>query len=346
MIRSWVEVSLPRLAENVRAIQGRLPSKTRIIAIVKANAYGHGMKPVAQRLYESGIRDFGVANLQEALELREILSDARILVLGGCLKGEEEAFRSGRLTAGVFDRHWVPPSDIPVEVKIDTGMTRVGIPWQEASDFIRSLKNQLEGVYSHFAASGSDPEFTRLQLERFLKVSEGLSCPRHICDSAGLPLGETHLDAVRIGLALYGVAPNAGLDYLRPVLAWKARMVSIHEVPAGASVGYGRTLVTDRASRIGVLPLGYADGYNRAWSNRGQVRVRGSLAPVVGRVSMDLTTVDLTDVPEAKVGDEVFLLEADASSLLSTHSLAEKLGTIPYEILTTIGPRITRVPLE
>lgn len=346
MIRSWVEVSLSRLGENVRAIQGRLPSQTRIIAIVKANAYGHGVKPVAQRLDESGIRDFGVANLQEALELREILSDARILVLGGCLKGEEGAFRSGRLTASVFDRHWVPPSDIAVEVKIDTGMTRVGIPWEEASDFMRSLKNEISGVYSHFAGSSGDPEFTRLQLQRFLKVSEGLSCTRHICDSAGLPVREAHLDAVRIGLALYGVAPNAEVDYVRPVLAWKARIVTIREVPAGASLGYGRTFVTNRPSRIGVLPLGYADGYNRAWSNRGQVRVRGRLAPVAGRISMDLTTIDLTDVPEALAGDEVFLLEAEASSPLSTNALAANLGTIPYEILTTIGPRIVRLHLE
>ncbi len=338
---SWVEVSLPRLAQNLDSIRAHIPRLTRIIAVVKANAYGHGLRQVSSALHDLGIRDFAVATLEEALELRQLVSEDKILVLEGCAKGEEELFRKYDLTASVFNRQSLP-QDLKVEVKIDTGLTRLGISQEEAAGFIGSLAAQVTGVYSHFADPEDDPAFTRMQLKRFLRATAGLDCPRHISASAGLRFPEAHLDAVRIGLALYGVTPCREVDYVEPVLSWKARLLTIRDVPKNRSIGYGRSFVTYQKSRIGVLAVGYADGYNRLFSNRGQVLVRGHLAPIVGRISMDLTTVDLTEIPPAQVGDEVVLLEDKAHSPISAAALAKTLGTISYEVLTRIGPRVDR----
>ena len=338
---SWVEVSLPRLAQNLHSIRAQIPRSTRIIAVVKANAYGHGVRQVSSALHDLGIRDFAVATLAEAVELRQVVPESKILVLEGCAQGEEELFRRYDLTASVFNRRSLPP-DLKVEVEIDTGLTRLGISREEATGFIGGLAAQVTGVYSHFADPEEDPVFTRLQLKRFLQATAGLDYPRHISASAGLPFPEAHLDAVRIGLALYGVAPCPEVDYVEPVLSWKARLLTIREIPKNRSIGYGRSFVTHRKSRIGVLAVGYADGYNRLFSSRGQVRVRGHLAPIVGRVSMDLTSVDLTEIPPAQVGDEVILLEDKANSPISAAALAKTLGTISYEVLTRIGPRVDR----
>lgn len=345
MSRSRVEISLARLRRNVAAIRDHLPSSTDIIAVVKANAYGHGVGTISLCLHQTGIRDFAVASIEEGIELRKVVPGCRILVLKGCGEGEAECFQQHDLTASVFDLRPLP-ADLNVEVKIDTGMMRLGIPWQQASGFIRQLKGQVCGVFSHFAASGQDSAFTLLQLERFLQATQGFNYRRHISDSAGLQYPQAHLDAVRLGLSLYGVSPCPEVNYVQPILCWKAHVLSVREVATGTPVGYGRTFVTRRKSRIAVLPVGYADGYNRLFSSRGQVRIRGRLLPVVGRVSMDLSMVDVTDLPEISVGEEVRLLEDDPSSPISASALAQTLGTIPYEVLTSIGSRVTRIYVE
>ena len=341
MNRSWVEISLRQLAENVEAIRHHT-SSTRIIAVVKANAYGHGAQAISAILHYYGIGDFAVAILDEAIELRGIVPDSKILVLGGCDEGQTERFRKHNLTATVFDRRPLP-NDLRVEVKVDTGMGRLGIGWEEASRFIHEQKGPVCGVYSHFAASGHDPDFTRLQLERFLQATNRLTCPRHISDSAGLRYPEAHLDALRLGLALYGISPCPEVNYVKPILRWKTRILSLREVPKGMPVGYGRSFVTRRKSRIAVLPVGYADGYRRMFSNRGRVRVRDRLVPVVGRISMDLSTIDVTDLPKVEAGEEVVLLEDNPTSPICAAALAQTLGTIPYEVLTSIGDRVARV---
>ena len=341
MNRSWAEISLRQLAQNVEAIRQHT-SSTRIIAVVKANAYGHGVEAVSRILRNCGIRNFAVANLEEAIELRGIVPDSEILVLSGCEEGESEHFRRHNLKAGVFDRRLLP-DDLRVEVKVDTGLGRLGVAWEETSHFIRELKGPVCGVYSHFADSADDPDFTRLQLERFLGATRGLDCPRHISDSGGLQYPEAHLDGVRLGLALYGISPCPEVNYVEPILCWKTYILSLRDVPKGTPIGYGRTFVTRRQSRIAVLPVGYADGYRRLFSSRGQVRVRDRLVPVVGRVSMDLSMIDVTDLPEVKTGERVVLLEDDTASPISTVALAQTLGTVPYEVLTSIGSRVTRV---
>lgn len=339
---SWVDVSLSRLRRNLEAVRRRLLPHIRILAVVKADAYGHGLQPVARCLSGRGIRDFAVATLEEGVSLRDILPQAEILVFGGCLPGEEAVFRRCDLTAAVFDDRPLP-ADLKVAVEVDTGLTRLGIPWRELPGFLQDFPGRLTSVYSHLAAAEvGDQGRTRVQLRRFLRATEGLNCLRHLCNSAGISYPPAHLDAVRPGLALYGIAPRAGWEDLEPILCWKTRVLSVREVPRGSAVGYGRTFVTRRRSRIGVLPVGYADGYHRSLSNRGQVRVADQLVPAVGRISMDLMTVDLTDVPGAAPGVEAVLLEADAASPISAPSLARLLETIPYEILTTIGPRVER----
>ncbi len=342
MSGTWVEVSERRVARNLASIRRRLPSDTQLVAVVKANAYGHGTRPALRALLEPGIEDFVVATLEEAIEARGWARAASILVLGGCAPGQEKEFLQHDLTAAVFDDRPLPPS-LKVQVKIDTGMTRLGIGWQEAPEFLRRCRLDIRGVYSHFASPETDEEFTKLQLGRFLEVTRGLSCPRHIAASAALAFPETALDAVRIGLALYGIPPRSDLEGLQPALSWKSRLISVKDVPAGNRVGYGGTFLTHRPSRLGILPVGYADGYSRGLSNQGKVRVGRALAPLAGRVSMDFTTIDLTNVPEAEPGDEVTLLEAESDSPISAAALADMLGTIPYEILTSIGPRVERV---
>ncbi len=270
---SWVEVSRSRLQENVAAIRNRLAPSTRIIAVVKANAYGHGIQHVSTGLTDCGIHDFTVATLEEGVELRKYVPNGKILVLHGCLKGEEQTFREHDLTAALFDDR-TPPDDVKVEVKIDTGMTRLGVPWQEAKALVPGLTAQITGLFSHFASSDQDPDFTQLQLKRFQEATSDLPYPRHISNSAGLQFPEAQLDAVRLGLILYGISPCPALDFVRPILQWKTRTLTIRQVPKGEPIGYYGKFVTQRDSLIGVLPVGYADGYNRLLSNQSQVKIR------------------------------------------------------------------------
>ncbi len=342
MKRSWVEVSRIRLQENVATIRSQLPPSTRIIAVVKANAYGHGIQHFSERLVDCEIHDFMVATLEEAVELRKYVPKGKILVLHGCLKGEEQAFREQDLTAALFD-HRNPPDKVKVEVKIDTGMTRLGIPWEEAKVLVHGLTAQITGLFSHFASSDQDPDFTQLQLKRFQEATSGLPYPRHISNSAGLQFPEAHLDAVRLGLILYGISPCPALDFVRPILQWKTRTLTIKQVPKGQPIGYSGTFFTQRDSLIGVLPVGYADGFNRLLSNRGQVKIRGELVPVLGQVNMDLISVDLTDIPDPAAGEEVLLLEGEADSPISATAWAKALDTSPYEVFTSIGTRVERI---
>jgi len=342
MKHSWVEVSRSRLQENVAAIRNHLSPSTRIIAVVKANAYGHGIQHVSKGLADCGIDDFTVATLEEGVELRTYVPKGKILVLHGCLEGEEQTFREHDLTAALFDDR-NPPDDMKVEVKIDTGMTRLGVPWQEAKVLVPGLTAQITGLFSHFASSDQDADFTQLQLKRFQEATSDLPYPRHISNSGGLQFPEAQLDAVRLGLILYGISPCPALDFVRPILQWKTRTLTIRQVPKGEPIGYYGTFVTQRDSLIGVLPVGYADGYNRLLSNQGQVKIQGELAPVMGQISMDLVSVDLTDIPDPTVGEEVVLLEDEADSPISATAWAKALGTSPYEVFTSIGTRVERI---
>lgn len=341
MRRSWVEISLSRLDHNYRIISEWVGGRP-VIAVVKADAYGHGLEAVAARLAAAGVRSFGVADLAEARLLRRWAPEAEIIVFGGCSDADLPDFLEHRLTASVYREDLVPPR-IPVEIKIETGMGRLGIAPERLLPLIRRLGDRVTGVFSTLPCADCDEAFTRAQIDRFRKVTDGLGLRRHLANSAALCLPEAGLDAVRPGLALYGIENSPAQRGLQPILRWKSRIMAVNRHAAGAPIGYGSTFRTSRDSRIGVVGVGYADGYRRDLSNRGQVRTVEGFAPVVGRISMDVLAVDLTDLPSIGAGSEVVLLESDPDSPIGATSMAAQLGTIPYEILTSIGARVERI---
>lgn len=343
MKRSWVEVSLSRLRHNV-AVVSRLACGRPIVAVVKANAYGHGLAGTVQALWSSGVRSFAVAELEEAGEVRQLLPEASILVLGGCDSGLEPDFRALGLTAALFQEQ--VPRGVPVEIELETGMGRLGLPEIRLSAMAETLGTQLRGIYSTLACSDQDRDFTSAQIGRFKAATARFPVRRHLANSAGLGFAEALLDAVRPGLALYGISAGDAASELQPALRWKARILAVNQLPVGATVGYGATWRASRPSRIAVIAAGYADGYSRRLSNSGMVLTAKGSASVVGRISMDLSAVDITDLPDVEVGSEVTLLEREHGSPISATALARQLGTIPYEVLTAIGPRVPRLFVE
>lgn len=343
MSGSWLEVSLSKLRRNVDVIRKQIPAECRLMAVVKAAAYGHGAREVSRTLRSCGVDSFVVTSLKEAVEIRPFVGDAEILVLEGCRSGQEEDFHHHRLAAAVFTETQKPLAKIPVHIKINSGMNRLGVHWTRAADFIRAWPaDNIQGVYTHFSSAAENEEVTRRQLKRFLEVTSYFSFPRHVANSAGLAYPEAAFEAVRPGLVLYGISPSEKLPAFEPIMEWKCRILAVYEVEKGEAVGYNRSFVTQRPSRIAAVGVGYADGYSRLFSNRGVVRVRGKLAPVAGKVSMDLMSVDVSQIEDARVGDEVTLIESETDSPLSVAALASKSGTISWEILTAIAARVER----
>jgi alanine racemase len=337
-----------------------------ILAVVKANAYGHGAVPVARALMQAGVRRFGVATIEEGAQLRDGGIDHPVVVLGTLRPSEIPALTAYRLTPVIYDLkmthdlvRYVPPTSAPypVHVKIDTGMGRLGLDadqWPallETAGLDRRLV--LEGIMTHLAdADNEDPGYTTLQLGNFHAAlarvaASGHKPPLvHMANSAGVIMHPaSHFSLVRPGIMLYGYhtlpSTRPGLD-LRPVLTWDTTVALVRSVPRGGCVGYNRSFTATRASRVAVLPVGYADGYSRRLTNTGMVLIGGRRAPVVGRVSMDMTMVDVTDLPEIKTGDPVVLLGAQGSTSVTAADLAGMADTIPYEILCSIGPRVPR----
>jgi len=360
-----VEVSLARLAENFRAIQAAV-APAAVMPIVKANAYGHGLVPVAGHLVSLGARSLGVAFLEEAVALREAGVTVPILVMGGIFGDQIPIFlRHGlTLTASSIDK--LKQVDeiagrlgvtATVHLKIDTGMERIGVHYYNARGLLERAADcrrvQVEGIYSHFAnADALDLASARLQLARFLEVLEwydkqGVPPPvRHMANSgAVLQLRESHLDLVRPGILLYGVYPSAEVSRtiaVRPALSWKSRVVYFKVVKPDHPVSYGSTWQTDHPVRVVTVPVGYGDGYFRALSSVAQVMIRGKRYPVVGRVCMDQIMVNI-EWETAYNGDEVVLIGADGGERITCEDLAEWAGTIPYEVLTNINTRVPRV---
>jgi alanine racemase len=347
----------------VRRIVG--PS-VRIMAVVKANAYGHGAVPVARTLISAGASWLGVASIAEAHELRQAGGIAApILVLGGIEAAHVDEAIGLDLTAVVWDLTGaarlaaaVPRgARLSVHLKVDTGMHRLGADPSSLGELAAGLGKlpfAVTGVMSHLACADEPGHPTlaeqRVEFERGLKaltangVEPGI---RHLANSAGLLADpRTHFDMVRPGIMLYGGLPHpshAASAPLEPVMHFSTRIAQLRELPVGASVGYGHTFTCRRPTRIAVLPIGYADGYLRSLSNRGEVLVRGCRAPVVGRISMDHTTVDVTDVPGAATGDTVTLWGEDGGARLDVMEIGARAGTIGYELLSRVGSRVPRV---
>lgn len=362
-------IDLGALRRNARLIRARIAPGSSILAAVKADAYGHGLVPVAQVLAAEGVDWFGVAIVEEGLWLRRAGVQTPVLVLGGFADGSEPAALEAGLTPVVYRSASARALNqlgarrglkVPIHLKIDTGMHRLGVQMHELAEFLELLAGlsmlSVEGVLTHLS-DGEDVEggHTRQQLEDFADAVRLIRSRGHdptwihAANSGALMLGREpsglQCNLVRPGIALYGVPTDASLDGawpIEPVLSFESAISFIKTVPAGSAVSYGRTWRAERESRIAVLPVGYGDGYPRALGNCAEALVRGRRVPVVGRVCMDLTMLDVSDVPLVREGDRVVLLGPQGREEVTALELAALQDTIPYEVLCGVSPRVPR----
>jgi alanine racemase len=364
---TFCAIDLAALRWNLRQVRAKIGAQVKILSMVKANAYGHGAPAVARALAEEGSDAFGVATLEEGLELRQTGIRSPILVVAGIFLEQVDRFFDNDLTPVAHDLEGLRRLEetvqargatLNVHLKIDTGMGRLGLPAAESDSWLPALKKlkalQIEGVFSHFSTAESvDGDYTREQLATFNHVvkllrAEGVA-PRliHLANSAAtITMPAAYFDMVRPGIMLYGTYPSEAMANqieLKPVLSWQTRIVQLKKVPAGTSISYGQTFVTERESLIATLPVGYADGYSRLLSNRGAALVGGQRAPVAGRVCMDLTMLDVTAIANVQQGDEVILLGRQGDAEISADEMAGWANTISYEILTSISARVPRI---
>ena len=355
------------LRSNLRQIRDKVGSCVKILCMVKANGYGHGATEISPTLARAGADAFGVATLEEAVQLREAGIQAPLIVLAGVFPAQLDTFVEYKLTPVVHDLISLKALDressrrqveLRVHLKIDTGMGRLGFLAAEADQWIAAIKQaeslHIQGVFSHFShAESVQGDYTQKQLEIFKRVLGQLRSAGvipdlvHLANSAAtITLPAAYFDMVRPGLMLYGVYPSPNMKEqinLKPVLSWKTKILQLKNVPSGTSVSYGQTYVTECESLIATLPMGYADGYPRFLSNRGEALVRGQRARIAGRVCMDLTMIDVTDIRNVRQGDEVVLLGRQGGAEISADEIAAWANTISYEILTSIGTRVPRI---
>ncbi len=360
-------VHLDRLAHNLRLL-GELAGGRPLWPCIKANAYGHGAELVARELVALGHDTLCVAHASEAVELREAGIEAGMLLLSAALPeasdavvehGLEPVVCTGEAIEALSRAAARAGREVAVHLKVDTGMGRVGVRPDEVAGFLSRAKGlagvRVRGLMSHFPrADEADKSFSRAQIQTFRRVcaaTEGAGIEvRHLANSAGiLDLPESHLDAARPGIAIYGLAPsrqiaNPRVGELEPVLEWKTHITFLKEVPAGTGLSYGHTFTTERPSLIATLPVGYGDGLHRSLSNRMEVLVRGARCPQVGTITMDQTLVDVTHLRGAvALGDEVALIGRQDDETAGADALAETLGTIHYEVVTAIARRVPRI---
>ena len=363
--RTWAEVDLDRLARNYHALRGLTAPGCKFLGVVKANAYGHGAVPVARKLEALGADYLAVACLDEAVELRRAGLGLPILILGTTPVEYAPLLLEHHITQSVGDLETARALSaageaagqrLKVHLKVDTGMSRLGFLWSDGAEALRRAAVlpglDCEGIFTHFANADGDEAYTMAQFTRFLDLLDRLKEAgvtfkiRHCAASAAvLNYPCTHLDMVRPGIALYGHYPAAGMEYtcpLEPVMTLKTRAAAVRSLPAGTPVSYGCTHVLERDSRLAVLPVGYADGFFRLFSDRLEVEIRGQHASLVGRVCMDMCMADVTDLPEVLPGDEVTLY----GDQVPVENGADLAGTIQYELLCDVSPRVPRVYRE
>lgn len=362
---TWVEIDLSAIRHNVRVLRTQLAASTHVMAVVKADAYGHGAIEVARAAIDSGATYLAVARIQEALHLRLAGITDPILMLEPITAHTLAAHIDHNLTATISDPIGARVlldafSPIRAHIKIDTGMGRLGLPANapETVSIIHQLHAaahiHLEGIYSHFArADESDLTFSHQQLNRFLTLLETLqenkiTFPlRHIANSAGtLQLPESHLDMVRIGISLYGYAPSDAvrIDHLplKPAMSVKSRISHVKKVPVGFPVSYNSIFETHHPTTLITIPIGYADGFRRSLSNRGHILYKGNQYPIVGRVCMDQIVVDIGNTP-ADIGDEITVMGQDGQTIISAQDIARQIDTISYEVLCNFVARAPRI---
>ena len=347
---TWAEIDTGAFTRNIETLTRRLPRGAQLIAVLKADAYGHGAVEMAKLCKPDRVAMVATALLEESIELRRAGIQLPLLVLGPLSEHQIRLALDERITVGVVGPEELEQvcrvareRDVAIHLKLDTGMGRMGVTEAElprVMEMIRATPRlRIDAVYTHFANAddASDP-LTQQQIERFHALSAQIRAPKtHLANSAATIRGLIEGDYVRVGITLFG--GEVVSERLEPVLRWRTEIARLKDLPPGHGIGYGTTFHTARPSRIATLPVGYADGYDRKYSNNAEVLVRGRRAPVVGRVSMDLVTIDVTDIPEARFGDEVILLGND----ISVEELAKRAGTISYEVFCRITKRVPRV---
>jgi alanine racemase len=362
------EIYLDNIVHNLSEVKRWVGKKVKIMGVVKANAYGHGACHVAKVLVENGVCYLGVATIEEALELRECGINIPILVFGYTPLTQAEELIVHNITQTVFDINYVEDLEkialnvgkkAKVHVKIDTGMGRIGytdlkVAEKEIEKMMEMEGVEVEGIFSHFATSDEkDKSYAEQQFDMFKKLLERLKEKRiniplkHMANSGAIiDLKYTYLDMVRPGIVLYGSYPSEEVKRpldLRQTMGFKTKIVYIKEVPEGTSISYGKTFITKRKSKIATLPVGYADGFNRLLSNNYHVLVKGKYAAVIGRICMDQTMIDVTDIEGVEVGDDVIIFGNQEGEKITAEEIAKKLNTIPYEVYCGISSRVPRI---
>ncbi|MCB0165816.1 MAG: alanine racemase [Anaerolineae bacterium] len=367
---TWAEIDLKAIAHNVHAVKKYLNASVGVMAVVKANAYGHGAVEVAKTALAAGAEWLAVNRVEEGVALRRAGIEVRTLVLGYCPPGQAGLVVAHNLTPAVTtlataralaDRAHELNRKISIHLKIDTGMGRFGLLPEEVIDFTRALAEfsslRIEGIFSHLAvADDPDPSFSRQQMYVYQDViraleSAGIEIPlHHLANSAaGLQLPETHYHLVRLGVAMYGLRPSIKLDLpvdLRPAMTLKTRVARLRVLSTGATVGYGRTYLASQPTAVALAPVGYGDGYPRLCSNRGAMLIRGQRAGVIGMVSMDQSSLDVSRVEGVSQEDEVVVVGRQGEAEISAEEVAGWAETINYEIVTRLAARVPRIYLE
>ena len=347
----WADIDLDSVRKNAATIVAHLPKGTKLFAVVKANGYGHGAMRVARAALHGGAWGLAVATLEEADELSGLVKPDRLLVMGALTPRQAPAAAASGCSIGVSSLEFAKALGdrdevVPVHLKIDTGMGRFGCRPDEAAAIAKFIGEApsllLEGTWTHFASADSDEAMTRKQFDRFTAALETFEVEpgiRHACNSAGAHrFPQFALDAVRAGIALYGCEwPGS-----HPALSLRSVVTHLKTVVPGDTVGYGETWRATSRTLVATVAIGYADGVHRARSNRGHVLIRGHRAPLIGVVSMDAITVDASNVPGIQVGDVVTLIGEDQGDRIKAEQVAEWSGTISWEVLTSLGPRVER----
>lgn len=370
---SWVEISTQAIKHNIGQFRKILSPEYKISAVVKSNGYGHGMIPVAQFLEKAKLAEYlAVTSDSEALALRQAKVKLPILVLSfwdkknlpaliknkielGIYSAEQLNYLTSARTLSLIKRGDHKNRILKIHLKLDTGMHRLGFYPSEAEKAVHRLLHlpniKIQGIFSHFAAAGEDKQSTRRQLLQFqqvvAKIKQHINIPLvHIANSAGAFFPDKFCNMLRLGIAMYGLTPSLVLASklnLKPALVWKTRIIQIKNVAKGEKISYGLTYQFKKPAKIAILPVGYADGYDRKLSNCGEALIRGKRCPVRGRVCMNLTAVEVTQVPKVREGDEVVLIGKQGKQEITADELAQKIGTINYEVATRINWEIERI---
>lgn len=373
--RTHAKIDLDAISENVNTVKNHVTSDVKVMAVIKADGYGHGAIPIGKQLELLNIDYIGVAIYQEGIQLRRAGIVTPILVLGNTPKQAFSELFDYKLTQTVYSVSMANELEayassvdkkINIHIKVDTGMGRIGIrvihePIESAIQAIESIYNcehlQVEGLYTHLSkADEVDKSYSNEQIEVFETLVKRLDELKlkpeivHASNSAGIiDLKQARFNMVRLGISLYGLYPSHEVDHnvrLKPVLSWVTRIVNLKEVGLDELISYGGTFITTRKTRVATLPIGYADGYSRSLSNRGQVVIHGQLAPIIGRVCMDQIMVDVTDVENVNVNDEVILIGGNNKASVSVDDIANIMQTINYEVVCLISKRVPRVYMK